>query len=240
MRPLMPAHTASSTHWPSWSQAPSWWGSPKSPSGDRAVDGRHDLAEGDQARLPGQDVAAADAALRAHDAGALEGQEDLLEVRLGEPGALGDVAHRRGAGLVGVERERQQRPARVVAPRRHLHDGDCTAGHYRLDALGAASCPTTPSSPPTTRGCITNVVPALLHPHEGDARLAAAGAASRPTGWCCSSSTGSGWNQLAGPPPPHAHPGRPRRRRRSPRWRRAPPPPRSPRSPPACRRASTA
>ena len=31
MRPLMPAHTASSTHWPSWSQAPSWCGSPKSP-----------------------------------------------------------------------------------------------------------------------------------------------------------------------------------------------------------------
>ena len=23
---------ASSTHWPSWSQAPSWWGSPKSPT----------------------------------------------------------------------------------------------------------------------------------------------------------------------------------------------------------------
>ena len=26
------AHTASSTHWPSWSQAPSAWGSPKSPA----------------------------------------------------------------------------------------------------------------------------------------------------------------------------------------------------------------
>jgi hypothetical protein len=25
-------HTASSTHWPSWSQAPFWWGSPKSPT----------------------------------------------------------------------------------------------------------------------------------------------------------------------------------------------------------------
>ena len=91
--------------------------------GDRAVDRRHDLAEGDEARLPRQDVAAADAALRPHDAGALEGQQDLLEVGLREPGALGDVAHRGGAGLVGVERERQQRPARVVAPRRHLHAG---------------------------------------------------------------------------------------------------------------------
>ena len=30
------AQTASSTHWPSWSQAPFWWGSPKSPTHDRA------------------------------------------------------------------------------------------------------------------------------------------------------------------------------------------------------------
>ena len=26
------AQMASSTHWPSWSQAPFWWGSPKSPT----------------------------------------------------------------------------------------------------------------------------------------------------------------------------------------------------------------
>ena len=26
------AHTVSSTHWPSWSHAPFWWGSPKSPA----------------------------------------------------------------------------------------------------------------------------------------------------------------------------------------------------------------
>ena len=48
----------------------------------------------------GQHVAAADAALRAHQPGALQGEQDLLEVRLGKAGALGDVAHRRGAGLV--------------------------------------------------------------------------------------------------------------------------------------------
>jgi len=32
IRLLIPAQTASSTHWPSWSHAPSWCGSPKSPT----------------------------------------------------------------------------------------------------------------------------------------------------------------------------------------------------------------
>ena len=63
---------------------------------DRAVDGADDLGEADLLRVAGQDVAAADAPLRAHQTGALEGEEDLLEVRLGEARALGDVADRRG------------------------------------------------------------------------------------------------------------------------------------------------
>ena len=80
--------------------------------------------------------------------GALEREEDLLEVRLGEPGALGDVAHRGGARLVGVERERQQRPARVVAPRRDPHDGRLYGRPtIRLDAPATAPCPTTPHLP---------------------------------------------------------------------------------------------
>ena len=62
------AHTASRTHWPSWSQAPSAWGSPKSPGRDGAVDGRDDLGQGDLLGRAGQDVAAADAPLGAHQA----------------------------------------------------------------------------------------------------------------------------------------------------------------------------
>ena len=50
---------------------------------DRAVDGAHDLAQGDLVRRPGQDVATAHAPLGAHEAGALQSQENLLEVRLG-------------------------------------------------------------------------------------------------------------------------------------------------------------
>ena len=88
---------------------------------DRPVDRRHDLAERDLARRARQHVAAAHAALGAHEAGALERQQDLLQVGLREPGSLGDVAHGSGPDVV-VQREAQQRPARVVTPRRHLHD----------------------------------------------------------------------------------------------------------------------
>ena len=96
---------------------------------DGPVDRADDLGEGDLLRRPGEHVAAAHAPLRAHQAGALEGQEDLLEVGLGEARALGDVAHR-GGRRARVQGERQQRPAGVVTPGRHLHavgivrDGD--------------------------------------------------------------------------------------------------------------------
>ena len=88
---------------------------------DGAVDGAHDLAQRDLLRRAGQHVAAADAALRAHQTGALERQEDLLEVGLGEAGAVGDVAHRGRARRVVVQGEGQQRAAGVVAPGRDLH-----------------------------------------------------------------------------------------------------------------------
>ena len=64
---------------------------------------------------------------KAHQAGALEGQQDLLQVGLGEAGALGDVAHGGGTRLVGVQREREQCTAGVVASGRHLHAGNCRA-----------------------------------------------------------------------------------------------------------------
>jgi hypothetical protein len=69
---------------------------PTSAHTDGAVDGRDDLGQADVLGAAGQDVATADAALGAHQAGPLEGQEDLLEVGLGERRALGDVADRGG------------------------------------------------------------------------------------------------------------------------------------------------
>ncbi len=88
---------------------------------DGAVDRAHDRAEGDLVRFAGEHVAAADAALGADESGPLQRQQDLLEVGLGKPGPLGDVAHRRGPVLAGVEGQREQRSAGVVTAGRHLH-----------------------------------------------------------------------------------------------------------------------
>ena len=60
---------------------------------DRSVDRRDDLRQLDSGWVPGQDIAATDAAFGAHQPGALEGEEDLLEVWLGQPRSLGDIAH---------------------------------------------------------------------------------------------------------------------------------------------------
>ena len=88
---------------------------------DGAVDGRHDLGESDVDGVAGEDVAAADASFRLDQAGALEGEQDLFEVRLGECGAFGDVAHRGGAALVCVQCQRQQGTAGIVTAGRDAH-----------------------------------------------------------------------------------------------------------------------
>ena len=87
---------------------------------ERAVDRGEDVGQRDLRGVTGEDVPAAHTALRAHEPGALDRQEDLLEIGLGEAGPLGDLLHRRGP-VGAVQRERQQRSRRVVAPRRDLH-----------------------------------------------------------------------------------------------------------------------
>ena len=109
MNSLASFHTAISTHWPSWSHAPFAMWLAEVADGDRPIDRRDDLGELDPGRVAGEDVAAADAALRTDQPGTLEGQEDLFEVWLGQAGALGDVADGRRAGVVGVQGEREQR-----------------------------------------------------------------------------------------------------------------------------------
>jgi len=83
--------------------------------GDGSVDGGDDLRQGDLLGWAGQDVAATDAPLGADEAGTLEGQEDLLEVGLGQAGALGDIPN--GCRRLGsMEGQREQRPAGVITP----------------------------------------------------------------------------------------------------------------------------
>ena len=98
--------------------------------GDGAVDGGHDLGQGDLLGRAGQHVSAADASLGADEAGALQGQEDLLEVGLGQAGPLGDVPDR-GRCLGPVEGQREQRPAGVVTSRRDPHRDGCYRPHRR-------------------------------------------------------------------------------------------------------------
>lgn len=50
---------------------------------DGSIDGSNDLSQRDVCRRTGEDVAAADAALGSNDAGTLEGEQDLFQVRLG-------------------------------------------------------------------------------------------------------------------------------------------------------------
>ena len=81
---------------------------------DRAVDGRDDRGQSNLLGWTVEDVAAAHPALGPHEPSAFQGEQDLFEVRLGESGAFGNVAHRRGR-LVPAQRERQQGPTGVVA-----------------------------------------------------------------------------------------------------------------------------
>ena len=88
--------------------------------GDGPVHGGDDLGQADLLGQAGQDVATADAPFRAHQAGPLEGEEDLLEIGLGESGPLRDVPHRGGV-LGSVQGERKQGAAGVVATGRDSH-----------------------------------------------------------------------------------------------------------------------
>src|SRR5262249_42398851 len=159
---------------------------------DRPLHGAQDVVEGDVARRAGEDVATADAPLRAHQPGALEGQQDLLEVGLGQARALGDVAHRRRSFRVGVQGQREQRPTGVVPSGRHLHGSQgyaspstwplaCEVSPSRHESggpnlhwvqVGPIHSPAgerilvdeSPLLPDYSGACISNVVPALLEP----------------------------------------------------------------------------
>ena len=98
---------------------------------DRSVDGRDDLGESDLTRIACEHVPAAHAALGPHETGTLQGEQDLLQVRLGQTGALGDVTNRRRSGRVAVERQGQQGAAGVITACGHSHDAIVGAGLWR-------------------------------------------------------------------------------------------------------------
>ena len=150
---------------------------------DGPVHGRDHLGQGDLLGVAGQHVAAADPALGADQPGALEGEEDLLEVGLGEPGALGDVADRGRRGLRPVQGQRQEGPGRRSRPRvdtftrrcyRWLRPGvpgpEAPPGGRYAGTMSepSAAVPATPVLPAFDGPCLTNVVPALLARADAD------------------------------------------------------------------------
>ena len=86
-----------------------------------SVDGGDNLGQSDAAGVFGQNVATTDAPLRANEAYALQAEQNLFEVGLGESSALGEVTDRNRVVEVVTEREAQQRSAGVVTSGRHLH-----------------------------------------------------------------------------------------------------------------------
>jgi hypothetical protein len=62
-------------------------------SGDRPVNGRDNLSQSYSFGGPGENVTPSDAALRSDQSDALQTEQDLLKVGLGESGALGEVAY---------------------------------------------------------------------------------------------------------------------------------------------------
>jgi len=59
---------------------------------DRTVDGSDDLGKLDVLGISGEDIPAADAALGTHESGALQSQQDLLEIGLRKHRTFGDFA----------------------------------------------------------------------------------------------------------------------------------------------------
>lgn len=88
---------------------------------DRPIDSAENLTDPDLRGLACEHVPAADTALRTHQAGALQRQQDLLEVGLRKRRALGNVAHRCGYRLLSVKSQRQECPTGIVTLARNAH-----------------------------------------------------------------------------------------------------------------------
>jgi hypothetical protein len=60
---------------------------------DWAINGRHDLAQGQILRRAGEDITAADTSFGGDDAGPFEGEENLFQVRLRKSRSFGNITH---------------------------------------------------------------------------------------------------------------------------------------------------
>jgi hypothetical protein len=89
--------------------------------GDWSIDRGHDFCQSDGLCGAGEHVTAAHTALGAYETDALQAQENLFEVGLGESGSFGQVANRGGLAVIVAKGQAEQRPAGVVAPCGYSH-----------------------------------------------------------------------------------------------------------------------
>ncbi len=150
--------------------------------GDRAVSGANDFSQVDFMRMPSEDVAATDPSFRTHQPGPLEREQNLLEVRLGQPCPFGDVADRRRPSFILVQCQGQQGTGSIVAAGGDSHFEQPTAivvigksckRHWTRPAALAHLMPMSdafnngaaasgaPISPAYRAGCLTDVMPSV-------------------------------------------------------------------------------
>jgi hypothetical protein len=72
---------------------------------DWAISCRNDLRKQDVLRRSSEHVPATDAALGLHESGALEDEQDLFEIRLGQTCSRSDVTYRGWSAFAGVKSE---------------------------------------------------------------------------------------------------------------------------------------
>lgn len=97
------------------------------------VHGGDNFGQGDVVGVAGQDVPTANTSLGTYEADALQDQENLLEIRLGETRSRSQISHRSGREGGFVERERQQRATGVITASGNLHVKKPTRNGYLGD-----------------------------------------------------------------------------------------------------------
>ena len=185
-------------------QWPSQWSGCSASDDLRALDRGDDVGERDLVGRAGEHVAAADAPLRAHEPGALHRQAGSAR----GTAAAGACARRspsprsvgpcRGARATAAPGRRSRRASTSSCPHRRA-DGAVAAtprprSTLRADDLSLAGPLAGAVRPALDGASVAGLVPALLGGRRR--RLAARAGARRPTRWCCSCSTVSGWNAL--------------------------------------------
>jgi hypothetical protein len=89
--------------------------------GNGSIDRGHDFRQRDGLGRPGQHVAAAHAALGAYEPYALQAQEYLLEIGLGETRTFGEVANRGGLAVIVAQGQAEKCPTGIVPPCGYSH-----------------------------------------------------------------------------------------------------------------------